>query len=139
MRVQLHRLDNAFHFQGNGSSNIPVNIDGASEIGGNDKGVRPMELLLMGLGSCSAIDIIQILKKQRQAINGFEIIIDSERQNKQIPALFKWIHIKYILTGKLDKKKVERAIRLSFDKYCSVSAILSKTAKIEYSFEIVYC
>lgn len=135
MKIELNRINNAFHFQGNGIGSVKINIDGSPEIGGEDAGARPMELILMGLGSCSAIDIIQILKKQKQKLSDFKINISAERVDK-IPAIFKNIDIEYILFGELDNKKVDRAIRLSMEKYCSVTAMLNKTAKINYSFTI---
>jgi len=135
VKIELNRKNDAFHFQGKGIGNVTINIDGSPEIGGENAGARPMELILMGLGSCSAIDIIQILKKQKQEISEIKINIEAERENK-IPAVFKNINIEYYLSGELDKNKVDRAIRLSMDKYCSVTAMLNKTAKINYSFKI---
>ena len=135
MNIELNRINNAFHFQGTGITDVAVNIDGSPEIGGENAGARPMELILMGLGSCSAIDIVQILKKQKQSLHDFKIRIDAERENR-IPAVFKSIDVHYSFTGELDKKKVEKAIELSFNKYCSVTAMLNKTAKINYSFSI---
>jgi len=92
-------------------------------------------MLLMGLGGCSAFDLIEILRKQRQTLAGLEIIINGERREK-IPAVFETIHVHYKLSGELDEKKVERAISLSLQKYCSAYEMLSKTAKITYSFDI---
>ena len=135
MKIELNRINNDFHFQGTGAAKIAVNIDGSSEVGGEDAGARPMELVLMGLGSCSAIDIVQILKKQKQTLLDFKIKIEAERENK-IPAVFKTIHVNFHFTGELDKNKVEKAIELSLNKYCSVTAMLNKTAKINYSFSI---
>ncbi len=136
-KVTLERIDDSFHFEAIGSTGVAVSIDAAPKIGGHDKGARPMELLLMGLGGCSAIDIIEILKKQKQMIDRFQIEIEAERLADQIPAIFKSIHIHYKLGGELKKSFVERAINLSKDKYCSVSAIISKTADITHSFEIL--
>lgn len=136
MQVDLTRVDQDFHFQATGTSGITVNIDGSPEIGGHNAGARPMELLLMGLGGCSAIDIIQILKKQRQQINSFDIKVSAERVPGQVPSIFKSIHIHFILGGPLDEEKVRKAIDLSLEKYCSVAAILYKTATITHSFEV---
>lgn len=135
MKVKLERVDSDFHFQGFGASEVAVNIDASSTIGGNDAGARPMELVLMGLGSCSAIDIIEILKKQRQDLQDIKIVIKAERA-AQIPAVFKKIHVEYHLFGNLVSSKVERAVDLSFNKYCSVSVMLAKTAKLEYSYKL---
>ncbi len=96
-----------------------------------------MELLLMGLGGCSAIDIIQILKKKRQQIDSFKINVKADRIAGQVPSLFKQIHVHFILGGQLEEAKVQQAIQLSMDKYCSVAAILYKTTTISYSHELV--
>jgi putative redox protein len=135
MRVELNRINKNYHFKGEGVSSIAINIDGSPDIGGENAGARPMELILMGLGSCSAIDIVRILKKQKQLLKEFNIHIDAEREN-QIPAVFKTIDIHFILKGELEEKKVEKAIELSMTKYCSVTAMLEKTVKINYSFSI---
>lgn len=137
MEVNLTRIDQDYHFQATGASGVEVNIDGSPEIGGHNAGARPMELLLMGLGGCSAIDIIQILKKQRQQIDSFNIKVDAERTPGEVPSLFKNIHIHFKLGGPLSEEKVKKAIDLSLDKYCSVAAILYKTASITHSFEVV--
>ena len=137
MKVTLERVNNSFQFEAIGSAGVPVAIDASPQIGGHNKGARPMELLLMGLGGCSGIDIIEILKKQKQKLELFKIVIEAERIPNKVPSLFKSIHIHFKLGGELNKKFVERAINLSLEKYCSVGAILSKTAEINYSYEIV--
>lgn len=137
MKITLNKVKNSFQFKALGAAGIPVSIDAAPKSGGQNKGARPMELLLMGLGGCSGIDIIQILEKQNQTIDSFEIVVQAERIPDQIPSIFKSIHIHYKFEGKLKKKFVERAIELSINKYCSVGAIISKTAKINCSHEIV--
>ncbi|WP_242920220.1 OsmC family protein [Pontibacter liquoris] len=136
MQVNLTRVDQDFHFEATGAAGVTINIDGSPQIGGHEAGARPMELLLMGLGGCSAIDIIQILKKQRQQIDSFNIKVDAARMEGQVPSLFESIHIHFILGGPLDEEKVRKAIDLSLDKYCSVAAILYKTATITHSFEV---
>ncbi|MHC2993758.1 disulfide bond formation regulator [Pontibacter sp. HJ8] len=137
MEINLTRIDQDFHFEAKGAAGVAVNIDGASEIGGHNAGARPMELLLMGLGGCSAIDIILILKKQRQPLERFDIKVSAERQKVEEFNLFSNIHIHFILGGQLDEEKVSKAIALSLEKYCSVAAILYKTATITHSFELV--
>ena len=136
MKVEFKRVDKNYHFQGIGVSKVPVNIDGSTEIGGNNAGARPMELILMGLGSCGAMDIISILKKQKQDLHDFKIEIDGERDSINTPSVFTNIKIKFVFVGNLDQAKVEKAVNLSMEKYCSVSAMLEKTARIEYSFII---
>ncbi|TXK36726.1 OsmC family protein [Pontibacter qinzhouensis] len=140
MQVELNRVDQDYHFQATGSAGVVVNIDGSPEIGGHNAGGRPMELLLMGLGGCSAIDIIQILKKQRQQIDSFSIKVNAEREpvaDKPAVTIFKAIHIHFAFTGPLSEDKVKKAIDLSLEKYCSVAHILYKTATIDYTFEVV--
>lgn len=113
-----------------------IHIDGAPDVGGENRGFRPMQLLVAGVGSCSSIDVISILKKQRQDLQGLKVEVDAKRQENTVPSLFETINIHYILNGNLDEGKVEKAINLSLDKYCSVAKTLEKTAKITYSFEI---
>jgi len=136
MKVYLKRVDDAFHLIGTGSENIPVNIDASASVGGNNGGARPMELFLMSLASCSAIDIILILQKQRQQIESFDITVDGKRSENEIPSVFEKINIHFSFRGELDRVKVKRAIDLSLDKYCSVSAMLSPAVKITTSFVI---
>jgi len=135
MKVEIKRVNDAYHMEATGSGNVPVHIDAAPAIGGVDAGVRPTELILMGLGGCSAVDIISILKKQRQDLKDFRISIDAQRKDAT-PAVFEKIHLTYFFSGKLEESKVERAIELSMKKYCSVTAMLEKTAEITYSFRI---
>ena len=137
MKVQLNRIDENFHFEGIGSSKISVHIDGSEEIGGQNAGARPMELILMGLGSCGAMDIISILKKQKEDLRDLKIFINGERNYNLTPAVFTNIEIEFHFYGNLDPKKVKKAVNLSMEKYCSVSAMLEKTAKILYSYKII--
>jgi putative redox protein len=136
MKVELRRVNDAFHFEAVGAAGVPVHIDGSPDIGGVDAGARPMEMILMGLGGCSAIDIVLILQKQRQVIQDMTISIEAERVPNETPSLFKTIHVHYNFKGDLQIEKVARAIELSMEKYCSVTAILNKTAVITHSFTI---
>jgi putative redox protein len=136
MKVIIERIDEAFNFEAKGGSGVPVLIDTGTDHGGRNNGARPMELVLMALGSCSAVDIVGILKKQRQDIRDFRIEIQAERRQEKLPAMFTKIKVHYIFNGDLNPGKVKRAIDLSFEKYCSVSEMLGETAKITNSFEI---
>ncbi|GAB2576125.1 OsmC family protein [Spirosoma areae] len=136
MQVDLVRVDNAFHFEAIGKSEVVQHIDGAVDIGGHNAGARPMEMLLMGLAGCTAIDIILILQKQKQVIDDFRLKVDGLREKGAMPAPFKKIHITYLLKGSLDSSKVKRAIDLSMDKYCSATAQFRSSAEITYSFDI---
>lgn len=108
-------------------------LGGASE--GAHAGMRPMETVLAGLGGCSGIDVAMILQKSRQQLRGMRIEIEAERAPSE-PAVFTRIHMRYILQGQLDPKKVARALSLSVEKYCSVARMLAHTAAITYDFTI---
>lgn len=136
MRITLERENEAVHMKASNEAGAEIHIDGAAEVGGENKGFRPMQLLLASLGSCSSIDIISILKKQKQPLEDIRIVVDGERQKDTIPSLFEKIHVHFVLKGKLDDKKVKRAVDLSMKTYCSVTRTLEKTASITYSYEI---
>ena len=124
-------------FVGESGSGHSVVMDGAAEAGGRDLGVRPMEMLLLGLGGCTAFDVVSILCKSRQQLVDCEVELEAERA-EEIPRVFTKIHLHFIVSGKdLDKKKVARAVELSADKYCSASRMLEKTAVISHDFEVI--
>jgi putative redox protein len=135
MEVVLNRLDQDFHFEAKGSSPIPVHIDAAEGIGGHNAGARPMELLLMGLGGCTAIDVILILKKQRQIVEDFQIRVQGDREKiegtEKTP--FRNINIQFELKGAIDGNKALKAIQMSMDKYCSATAQLEPSATITHT------
>jgi putative redox protein len=135
MEVVLKRLDDDFHFEGIGTSSVPVHIDAAEGIGGHNAGARPMELLLMGIGGCTAIDVILILKKQRQSIEDFQIRISGTREKiegtEKTP--FREINIQFELKGPIDGNKALKAIQLSMEKYCSATAQLEPSATITHT------
>lgn len=137
MKIHLTRLDKAFHMQASNEAGNTVTSDGAESIGGSGQGMRPMEMLISSLGSCSAIDVIQFLKKMRQPLEHIELEIDAERDPDNVPSLFTRINLHYTLKGDLDPKKTEKAISLSVDKYCSVARILEKTAEISWSYTLI--
>ncbi len=137
MKIELKRKDDAFHMEAVNEEGKTLEMDGSSAIGGNNKGMRPMQLLLAGLGGCSTIDVVQILKKQRQPLEDIQVRIDGEREKDVVPSLFQKINVHFTLKGDLDENKVKRAIQLSIEQYCSVAKTLEKTAKITSSFEIV--
>ncbi|TAH27042.1 MAG: OsmC family peroxiredoxin [Cytophagales bacterium] len=137
MNIKLNRKNKAYHFEAINETGQTVHIDANPSIGGENKGARPMELLIMGLGGCSAIDILSILKKQKIEPKDMTISINAQREKDAVPSLFKEIHIKFTFFGEVDSLKAEKAIQLSLDKYCSVAKTLESTAKITYSFEIL--
>jgi putative redox protein len=123
-------------FVGETGSGHALVMDGAPDIGGRNLGPRPMEMLLVGLGGCSAIDVVLILKRGREPITDCEVEIEAERAATD-PKVFTAIKLHYIVTGsQLDANKVERAIKLSAEKYCSASAMLGAVATISHDFEL---
>lgn len=137
MKITIQRLNNDVHMEAVNEDDVSVHMDGTPDIGGKNLGFRPMQMLLAAAGGCSTIDIIGILKKQRQELVDVKVEITGERISLGDYTEFKTIHLHYILTGELDPKKVERAIDLSLNKYCSVTKTLEKTAKVTSSFNIV--
>lgn len=124
-------------FTGTADSGHTIIMDGAPESGGQNKGARPMELVLIGMGGCTSFDVVYILRKSRQEISGCVAEVDAQRAETD-PKVFTHIHIHFVVSGKnLDSKKVQHAIELSATKYCSASIMLGKTAKITHDFEIV--
>jgi putative redox protein len=124
-------------FVGESGSGHSVVMDGAPAAGGRNLGVRPMEMMLLGLGGCSAFDVMLILKRGREAVTDCVVELDGERVETD-PKVFTKVTMRYVVTGrKLDRKKVERAVQLSAEKYCSATAMFSKTAQLEHAIEIV--
>jgi len=124
-------------FVGESGSGHSVVMDGSPDEGGRNLGVRPMEMLLLGLGGCSAIDVVLILRKGREQVTDCVGEIEAERATTD-PKVFTKITMHYMVTGRsLDPKKVERALHLSADKYCSASVMLGKTAQIGHTYEVV--
>ena len=137
MKITLSRQNDAVHFLAKNEQDVSFNIDGSPEIGGENKGFRPMQLLLAALGGCSSIDVVSILKKQRQVLEGFDIEVDGEREAGKEPSLFQDIVVTFKLKGvTLDPDKVKKAVALSMEKYCSVAKTLEATAKITYRINL---
>jgi putative redox protein len=138
MQVELVRIDDAFHFEAKGMSGVPVQIDAAENIGGHNAGARPMELLLMGLGGCTAIDVLLIMKKQRQIVEDLKISLTGERVKIEGTEMspFRKINIHFKFKGNLSEDKAQKAIVMSMEKYCSATAQFSPTAEITHTFEI---
>lgn len=134
--VNLQRKKGDFGFEATDANGHTVRMDTSIETGGDNFGVRPMQMLLMGLGGCSAIDIVMILKKQRQQVDDFSIHIEGERELEKDATLWQQVKIVFTLTGTIDKEKAERACELSMNKYCSVAETLKKSGT-EISWEVV--
>ncbi|HSG11038.1 MAG TPA: OsmC family protein [Gammaproteobacteria bacterium] len=123
-------------FLGEAASGHAVVMDGPPESGGRNLGVRPMEMLLLGMGGCTAFDVIHILKKARQPVTDCVVELSAERADTE-PKVFTRIHVHFILSGDgLAEKQVARAVELSAEKYCSASIMLGKTAEISHDYEI---
>ncbi|TAD97678.1 MAG: OsmC family peroxiredoxin [Bacteroidetes bacterium] len=132
MTIEIKRLNENFRMEASNENGNSIQID---NIAGGE-GMSPMQLLLAGIGGCSSIDIIDILKKQRQDLKDLKVKVDGQRQKDVVPALFEKIHIHYHFFGNLDENKVQRAIKLSLETYCSVSKMLEKTAVVTSSYQI---
>lgn len=137
MKVKLNRINNDYHFELQNERGHKVYLDSRAEYGGSDLAPSPMELLLMGVAGCSAIDIISILKKQRQQIEGYYAEVEGERVEVGEAKPFKEIKVTIFLEGDIDAVKAEKAAELSFEKYCSVSKTLEPTANIKYEIKVV--
>lgn len=131
------KLVEGMTFVAESGSGHAVVLDAAPDIGGRNLGPRPMEMLLMGLGGCTSIDVMLILRRSREQVTDCIVELDAERAPTD-PKVFTSIHMRYVVTGRgLDRNKVERAIKLSAEKYCSATAILASTAKITHSLDLV--
>jgi putative redox protein len=136
MNISVNWVDGML-MVGKSHSGHSITMDGPPEIGGENLGVRPMEMLLLGVAGCTMIDVVTTLKKMRQDLTNFETKLSAERADEH-PKVFTDIHIQFIVKGQdLDPKKVEKAITLSAEKYCSASIMLGKAASITHDFEIV--
>lgn len=123
-------------FSGTADSGHTIAIDGPPDLGGENAGFRPMELILLGVGSCSAMDVMHILKKARQDVRGCRIEIDGTRADTE-PKVFTDIHLRFIVNGiDLKEKQVARAVQLSAEKYCSASIMLAASVNITHDYRI---
>jgi putative redox protein len=136
MRARIKWVENTLFLAESGSGHSVV-MDGPPELGGRNLGVRPMEMLLMGMGGCASFDVVHILRKGRHAIHDCEAVLEAERAESE-PKVFTRIHIHFVVTGKgLSEAIVARAVKLSAEKYCSASIMLGKTADITHDFEVI--
>lgn len=126
-------------FEAKSGSGHSVLVDGPPDHGGRNQGARPMELVLMGVGSCASFDVVHILRKARQDVTDCRCQLEAERAEDQVPAVFTRIHLHFVISGRgLKESQVKRAVELSADKYCSASIMLSRGGVgIEHSYEIV--
>jgi len=135
MKSRIKWIEGAAWMAESGSGHAVV-LDGSEEIGGRNLGMRPMEMVLVGLGGCSAMDVLHMLRKSRQDLHDCIIEIEAQRADS-IPKVFTQIHLHFIVSGnKLKESRVKQAVQLSAEKYCSVSQMLNKTAEISYDYEL---
>lgn len=135
--VEINRVDNDFRMEAINEKGNSIFMDAGPADGGHDSGFRPMQLLLGAFGGCSAIDLISILRKQREPLKDLKITVTGEREQGVVPAVYTEVHAHFKLFGEINSDKAERAVQLSVEKYCSVAKTLEKTAKITHSFEII--
>lgn len=130
-------MDQGMKFLGTADSGFVIQMDAGPSVGGSDSGFRPMELLLVGLGGCTSMDVISILRKKRQDVTDFEVKLDAKQAGEH-PHVFTHISVSYIVRGHdVDEKAVRRAIELSENKYCPAQAMFGATTTIEHTYEII--
>ncbi|MBS0029789.1 OsmC family protein [Chitinophaga sp. 22321] len=135
MKIALQRVDDGFNMEAVDENGHKVLMDSSLENGGKNNGVRPMQMVIMGLGGCSAIDVMMILKKQRQEVTDFRIEIEAEREKGKEPSLWESAHLVFYFTGNIDPDKAARAVELSMNKYCSVAETL-RQGKTKLTWEV---
>jgi len=136
LKARVKWLDH-MSFVGESGSGHSVVIDGSPEHGGRNLGVRPMEMVLIGMGGCTAFDVVLMLQKSRQQVSLVEVTLDSDRA-EEVPQVFTRIAVHFRIGGRgLSAKHVERAVTLSAEKYCSVTRMLESTAEVETTWEVV--
>ena len=135
MKIEVERLNDAFHLRATNETGNSVETDASPNIGGSQLGMRPMEMLLSSMACCSSIDVIHILRKQRQPLEDIKITVTGEREKDKTPALFSDIHVLFKFFGPVDPQKAEHAVNLSMGKYCSVTRIVEKTANITWEVQ----
>lgn len=136
MKARVKWVEDAA-FIGEAGSGHALLMDGPPDSGGRNLGPRPMEMLLLGMGGCTAFDVVYILKRARQPVLDCVVELEAERATEP-PKVFTKIHVRFIVSGRgLSEKQVERAVRLSAEKYCSASIMLGKAAEITHEFEVV--
>ncbi|MEO5892544.1 MAG: OsmC family protein [Ferruginibacter sp.] len=126
IEINVKRIEGDFGFEAVNATGHTLKMDTSPESGGTNFGIRPMQVLLMGMGGCSGIDIVMILKKQRQTVENFSMKIEGERESGKEPSLWEDVKIVFELTGNIDPDKAERACELSMNKYCSVAETLRR-------------
>lgn len=136
VKIELKRLNDAYHMEATNEQGATLHMDASPDMGGQNKGMRPMQIVLTALGGCGVIDVISILKKQKQDLKDIQVTVTGERENVA-PSPYTEANIHFRLYGNLDEDKVSKAVSLSVEKYCSVAESLKPQTKITHSFEII--
>lgn len=136
MIIKIKRTDDDFQMMAENEQGHTMIMDAAEDLGGHNTGFRPMQLLLTALGGCTSIDVLLILKKQRQQVDSFEVEVEGDREKIENYSLFRNIVLHFKITGKVKPEKADLAVSLSLDKYCSVAKTLVPTANITYKITI---
>ncbi len=126
IRIEINRVEGDFGFEASDAYGHTARLDTSPETGGQNFGIRPMQMLLMGLGACSGIDVISILKKQRQSVTRYKTVIEGQREKGVEPSLWTNIEMTFEMDGEIDPEKAHRACQLSIEKYCSVAETLRR-------------
>ena len=135
-KIIIRKVNDNFLMESENESGNKILMDATPDIGGENLGFRPMQLLLSAIGGCSAIDIVHMLKKQGQVIQSFDIEVKGEKEKKDSHTIWKRIELNFNLKGTIDEQKALRAAKLSMEKYCSVSKMLEPVAEISYKVNI---
>lgn len=136
VKIEIKRLNDAYHMEATNEEGATFQMDASPDMGGLNKGMRPMQVVLTALGGCSVIDVISILKKQKQDLKDIQVTVTGERENVA-PSPYTEANVHFRLYGKLDEEKVQKAVSLAVEKYCSVAESLKPQTKITHSFEII--
>lgn len=136
MKINVKKVSGNYHMEASNENGNTLQMDGSPDIGGEGKGMRPMQLLLAAVGGCSSIDVLLMLKKQKQIVDSFEVEVEGHTEKIEDYRLYKNICLHFKLTGEVEMEKAERAIKLSMEKYCSVSKTLEPTATITYKVTV---
>jgi putative redox protein len=137
MKVFLRKINDRVLFEASNSRGHTINIEGSRDIGGEDSAPSPTELLLMSQAGCTAIDVVELLKKMRQPLEHLEIETEGHRAQDQVPKIFTGIHLHYKIYGDVQPEKADKAISMSIEKYCTISKMIDQVAKLTYSFEVI--
>ncbi|MDQ3015344.1 MAG: OsmC family protein [Bacteroidota bacterium] len=137
MKITLKRINDAVCFEASNERGHTVRVEGGHNAGGEDQAPTPTELFMMSQAACTAVDIVDLLKKMRQPLIHLEIEADGHRAEDQIPRIFTSIHLHYRIYGNVKPAKAEKAISMSIEKYCTISKMIDKVATITFSFDIL--